>query len=189
MDAVAVVDVHAVVDISQHKDDPGRSLFCLWDNRMQTLGSCFNLFMMQVEAELIQPQIHDGDSIAHILNVHYFLLQALELRTAVFKVAFFLGVDQVVVAGGSHDGDLHAGFHASFQIDVLIQIHIRPEVDELDMLIFTADTVNSPEPLNDADRVPVNVIVDEIVAVLQVLAFGNTVGGNQNIKLVITSGH
>ena len=57
------------------------------------------------------------------------------------------------------------------------------------MLIFTADTVNSPEPLNDADRVPVDVIVDEIVAVLQVLAFGNTVGGNQNIKLILASGH
>ena len=29
-----------------------------------------------------------------------------------------------------------------------------------------------------------NVIVDEVVAVLQVLTFGNTVGGNQNIKLI-----
>ena len=161
---------------------------------MQPLGGCFNLFMLldifqQVEAELIQPQIHDGDTAAHILNVHHFLLQPLELRTAVFQIAFFLGVDQVIIAGGGHDRDFHAGFNTGFQVDVFIQIHIRPEVDELDMVIFAADTVNSPETLNDADRVPVNVVVDEIVAVLQVLTFGNTVGGNQNVKLILASGH
>ena len=194
MNAVTVVDINAVVDVPQHKDDPGRSLFCLRDNRMQPLGGCFNLFMMldifqQVEAELIQPQIHDGDTAAHILNVHHFLLQTLELRPAVFEVAFFFGVDEIIISGRGHDGDFHAGFHTGFQIDVLIQIHIRPEVDQLDTVIFTADTVDSPEPLNDADRVPVDVVVDEIVAVLQVLTFGNTVGGNQNIKLILASGH
>ena len=39
----------------------------------------------------------------HILNVYYFFLQPLELRAAVFKVTIFLGIDQVVVAGGGHD--------------------------------------------------------------------------------------
>ena len=194
VNAVTVVDINAVVDVPQHKDDPGRSLFCLRDNRMQPLGGCFNLFMMldifqQVEAELIQPQIHDGDAAAHILNVHHFLLQTLELRPAVFEVSFFFGVNEIIISGRGHDGDFHAGFHTGFQIDVLIQIHIRPEVDQLDTVIFTADTVDSPEPLNDADRVPVDVVVDEIVAVLQVLTFGNTVGGNQSIKLILASGY
>ena len=115
-------------------------------------------------------------------------MQPLELRTTIFKVAFFLGIDQVIVTGGGHDRNLHAGFHAAFQVDVFIKVHIRPEVYKLDMVIFTADTVNSSEPLDNANRVPMNVIVDEVVAVLQVLTFGNTVSCNQNIKLVGASG-
>ena len=56
------------------------------------------------------------------------------------------------------------------------------------MVVSASDTVNSSEPLDNAHRVPMNVIVDEVVAVLQVLTFGNTVGCNQNIKLIGTSG-
>src|SRR3546814_4451750 len=33
-------------------------------------------------------------------------------------------------------------------------------------------------------RVPVDVVVDKVVAILQVLAFGNAVGANQQINLV-----
>jgi hypothetical protein len=36
--------------------------------------------------------------------------------------------------------------------------------------------VNPTEALDDADRVPVNVVVDEPVAVLKVLAFRDAVG-------------
>ena len=57
------------------------------------------------------------------------------------------------------------------------------------MVIFAANTVDSPEALNDADGIPVNVVVNEIVTILQVLAFGNTVGGNQNVEFVLASGH
>lgn len=46
---------------------------------------------------------------------------------------------------------------------------------------MTADPVDPSEPLNDAHRVPVDVIVDAVVAVLEVLAFGDAVGGNQNV--------
>ena len=57
------------------------------------------------------------------------------------------------------------------------------------MVIFAADTVNSPKPLNDTHGVPMDVIIDKIVTVLQVLTFGNTVGGNQNVEFVLASRH
>ena len=56
------------------------------------------------------------------------------------------------------------------------------------MVVSAADTVNSSEPLDNAHRVPMNVIVDEVVAVLQVLTFGDTVSRNQNVKLILASG-
>jgi hypothetical protein len=37
--------------------------------------------------------------------------------------------------------------------------------------------------LNNTDRVPVNVVVDQVVAVLEVLALGNTVDADQDIDL------
>ena len=115
-------------------------------------------------------------------------MQPFELRTAVFKVALFLSIDQVIVTGGGHNRNLHAGLHAAFQVDIFVEIHIRPEVYKLDMVVLAADTVNSPETLNDAHRIPVNVVVNEIVTVLQVLTFGDTVGRNQNVKLILASG-
>ena len=142
----------------------------------------------QIKPELVKSQIHDGNAAGHVFNVHDFLLQPLELCAAVFKIAFFFGIDQIIVAGGGHDRNLHAGFHTAFQVDILVEVHIRPEVYELDMVVSASDTVNSSEPLDNAHRVPMNVIVDEVVAVLQVLTFGNTVGCNQNIKLISASG-
>ena len=50
-------------------------------------------------------------------------------------------------------------------------------------LVGRADAVDAPEPLNDADRVPVDVVIDQVVAVLQVLAFGDAIRGDQQIQL------
>ena len=57
------------------------------------------------------------------------------------------------------------------------------------MVVSASDTVNSSEPLDNAHRVPMNVIVDEVVAVLQVLTFGNTVGGDQHIDFRLITRH
>ena len=193
MNPVPIVNVYAVIDISENENHTGRRILRLPDNGVQTFRCSFDVLVLlhifeQIKPELVKSQIHDGNAAGHVLNVHDFLLQPLELCAAVFKITFFLGVDQVIVAGRGHDRNLHAGFHTAFQVDILVKVHIRPEVYELDMVVSAADTVNSPEPLDNADRVPMNVVVDEIVAILQVLTFGNTVGRNQNIKLVGTSG-
>ena len=160
---------------------------------MQPLRRGFDVLMLlyvfkQIESELVESQIHDENAAGHVLNVHNFLLQPLELCAAVFKVAFFLGVEKIIITGGGHYGNLHAGFHAAFQVDILVEIHIRPEVYKLDTVVSAADTVNSPEPLDNANGVPMNVIVDEVVAILQVLTFGNTIGCNQNINFIGAAG-
>ena len=60
-----------------------------------------------------------------------------------------------------------------------------PEVDELDGVVGATDAVDTTKALDDAHRVPVDVVVDEIVAVLQVLAFGNAVGGDEEVYFAI----
>ena len=103
MDAVAVVDVHAVVDVAQHKDHARRRVLRPSHDRMQSFGGSFDVLMrfhvfQQVEAELVQTQIHNGNAVCHILDVDDFFLQTLELRSAIFQVSIFLRIDEVIVA-------------------------------------------------------------------------------------------
>ena len=50
-------------------------------------------------------------------------------------------------------------------------------------LVAGADAVDAAEALDDAHRVPVDVVVDQVVAVLKVLALGDAVGGDQDVDL------
>ena len=45
--------------------------------------------------------------------------------------------------------------------------------------VGAADPINTPETLDDPDGIPMDVVVDEIVAVLKVLTFGNAISGNE----------
>ena len=137
----------------------------------------------QVQTELIKPQIHDGNTGGHFLNIHDFFLQAFELCLAILQIVLFFIGEKIVIAGGGHVHNLHSGFYLRFQIDILIQSNIGPEIDKLNHLVFAADTVNTAKTLNNANRVPMNIVVDKIIAVLEVLTFGDTVGSNQNINI------
>ena len=53
------------------------------------------------------------------------------------------------------------------------------------LLVGRADPVDAAEALDDADRVPVDVVVDEVVAVLEVLALGDAVGGDEQIEFAL----
>ena len=46
------------------------------------------------------------------------------------------------------------------------------------------DTVNPPEPLDEADRVPVQVVVQDPGAVLEVLPLRDDVGGDEHPDVV-----
>ena len=66
-----------------------------------------------------------------------------------------------------------------------VQILGGPEIDELHGVARAADPVDTPKTLDDADGIPVNVVVDQGVAVLKVLAFANAIGGDQEVDFTL----
>src|ERR1035438_132355 len=61
----------------------------------------------------------------------------------------------------------------------------RPEIHQLNSSIHAPDTVYTSETLNNPNRIPMDVIVDEIVAILKILAFGDAISGDQQVNLAI----
>ena len=194
MQPVLVVDVYTVADVLQDVKDASGGIVTGFHNGMQSewgmvdVGVGFHV-IEQVETELVQPEIHNRDPTAHLFNIDHLIHQPPELLLAVFQIAFLLLADGIVVARGGHHRDLHACFHPCFQVDVIIEREVGPEVDQLDHLVAASDAVDPPETLDDAHRVPVDVVVDQVVTVLQVLSLGNTVGGYQEIDHVMISRH
>ena len=92
-------------------------------------------------------------------------------------------VDWIVIACRCHDRNLHARLDARFQMNVLVEIDIRPEVHKLDNAVAAADAVDAAESLDDAHGIPVDVVVHKVVAVLEILPFGNAVRCNQEIDI------
>lgn len=157
MQPVLVVDVYAVGAILQNKNDTGRRVLTGRNNRVQTKWRFFYVRMVfdvvqQIEPELVEPQIHNGNACCHILNVYNFVLQAFELRLSILRSVFFLVTEQVIIARSGHVHDFHPGFNSGFQVDIIVKGHIRPEIHKLNNLVAASDTVNTPETLNDANR-------------------------------------
>ena len=123
----------------------------------------------EIHAEIVEAEIGDGDPGFQVLHLDDFVLKASELFLAVGN---FIGlrVERIVAAGGAGIGDDHAVFHALLEVDVFVERDVWPVVDELDDGVLRADAVDAPEALDDPNRVPVDVVVDEVVAVLEVLA-------------------
>ena len=51
-----------------------------------------------------------------------------------------------------------------------------------------SDSVNAAKPLDDPDRVPVDVVIDEVIAVLEVLALGDAIGGDEQVDFAVDFG-
>src|SRR6218665_2249927 len=134
----------------------------------------------QVHAEVVQPQVGDGDAGFQVFQFDHFFLQAAQLLFAVEQVVR-LCAQYVVVAGGADIDHHHSVFNALFEFDVFVQRNIGPVVDQLYAAVGRADAVYPAKALDDAHRVPVDVIVDQVIAVLQVLAFGDAIGANQQV--------
>ncbi len=139
----------------------------------------------QVHTEVVQGQIGDGDASVDVLHVDDRLLELEQLLAPVLQVVHLVAglvLNDVLLAGGGDIQQHHAPAHPLLQVDVLVQLHVGPEVDQLDAGVGRADAVDAPEALDDAHRVPVDVVVDQTVAVLKVLAFGDAVGGDEQIQ-------
>ena len=179
VEAVAAVDAHVSVHVAKRKDDArleslgpvGR------DDGVQSLregveGAVLVDVPEQVHPEVVETEVGDGDTGADVLELDDLVLELAELLLAVGSVST-CRVEDVVVADGGEVGDHHAVLDAFLEVDVLVERDVRPEVDELDLGVGRADAVDAAEALDDADRVPVDVVVDQVVAVLEVLTLGD----------------
>src|SRR3546814_5808706 len=96
-----------------------------------------------------------------------------------------LKLDDVLLARRRNVEQHHAATDAGFEVAIFVQLHVRPEIDELDAGVGRADTVDTPETLEDAHRIPVDVVIHEEIAVLKVLAFGNAVRADEKVNLAL----
>lgn len=142
----------------------------------------------QVHSEVVETEIGDGYTGADVFEFDDFVLELAELLLPERGVAAFEGED-VVVGGAGEVGDDHAVLDAFLEVDVFVEGDVGPEVHELDLGVGRADAVDAAESLDDPYWVPVNVVVDEIVTVLQVLAFTDDIGADQHIEFAGGFGH
>ena len=144
----------------------------------------------QVDAEIVERQVGDGYAARKVFKVDYGLLEFEKLLASVFEVIHLVSgllLDEVLFACRRNVQQDHATADTFFEVDVLLQFDVRPEVHKLDAGIGGTETVDSTESLNDADRVPVDVEIDEVVAVLEVLTFRNAVRGDQEVDFPFSS--
>src|SRR3989339_363769 len=181
---------------AQAEDDAGRhsrfSCTVCRHNRKYAERKPFQLMLMilektgQIDAEIREGQVGNGNAAGEILKVDDNVLQLEQLLAAVFQIVHLvagLKLDEVFFAGGGDVQKHHAPADPLFEVDVFLQLHIGPEVDELDAAVGGADPVDAAETLDDADGIPVNVVVDEPVAILKVLAFGDAIRGDEQVEL------
>ena len=177
MEAVALVDVHAVLAVAEGEErarhQAARGIG--GDDGVHAVGRARWIAVLvhiadEIHAEIVEAEIGDGDPDFQVLHLDHLVLKAAELF---FAVGDFVGfrIERVVTAGGAGVGDDHAVFDSLLEVDVFIERDVRPVVDELDDGVSRADAVDAPEALDDPNRVPVNVVIDQVVAVLEVLAF------------------
>ena len=103
-----------------------------------------------------------------------------------FAVTHFAALrgEHVVIAGSRHVRNHHAGFHAFLEVYVFVKGDVRPVIDELNMGVAGAYTVDTPKTLNNTHGVPVYVVIDQVVTVLKILPFRNTVRTDKQINLM-----
>src|SRR5690606_18163207 len=87
--------------------------------------------------------------------------------------------EEIIVGGCREVGNNHAALHPLLEIYVLIEADVGPKIDHLNHGVLRPDAVDTAETLDDPHRIPMNVIVDHEVAVLQVLTLRDAVSTDQ----------
>ena len=63
---------------------------------------------------------------------------------------------------------LDAVMELVFEAEILVEAGFGQEIETMHDIVVAADAVNAPESLNESDRIPVEVVVDDVVTVLKV---------------------
>ena len=69
--------------------------------------------------------------------------------------------------------------------NVLVKSHVWPIIHQLDLCVFWTNTVNTAKVLDDAYGIPMDVVIQKVVAILKVLTFADAVCGNQDVNLIV----
>ena len=141
---------------------------------------------LELHAEVVEGEIRDRDAARDVLDVEHLALELLELPATVLEVVHLsiaLGLQHVLLAGCRRVEQRHAPLHAALELDVLVERDVRPEVDQLDLGVLRSQAVDAAEALDDTHGVPVDVVVHQAVAVLQVLALGDAVRREDDVDL------
>ena len=192
VDRVAAHGLHVLVRVAQHEQD---ARLVALDHSVDARRCAFDVGVVamiadQIHAELIEAEVGDADAAVHIFKIEYLVLHLPELTFPVLQISLLVGIDVVIVAGGSHHSDLHACLDSVFELEIFVEIHVGPVVDQLDTFVRRADTIDAAKTLDDTHRIPMDVVVDHHVAVLQILPFGDTIRGDQNVDVcVFQPGH
>ena len=138
---------------------------------------------------MVEGKIAQGRGVLQFLQGQGFLPEPPQLLVA--EVQFPTGLQLakgIGVAAGGDVGQGHPRLHPALQFQIVVHLVGRPVIHHLHPGVATFDAVNAPEPLHNAHRIPVDVVVDDGVAVLQVLPLGNAVRGNQQVNIGVAGG-
>ena len=104
-----------------------------------------------------------------------------------FHLCIFKGivVQRVIVTAGRCVCQGHARFYAALQAQIGVHVFGGPVVDHPHGSIAAANTVNASKALDNAYGIPVDVVVEHSVAVLQILPLRDTVGSNEQINFSV----
>src|SRR5438552_2588609 len=73
------------------------------------------------------------------------------------------------------------------QTEISFNTSFRQEVEAVNVVKVAANSVDATEPLNQADRIPMQVVVNDLVTVLKVETFGEHIGCNDRVKFRFSS--
>ena len=157
-----------------------------WDDRVETEGRALQLGPMglqevdQILAEFIEGEIGEGDGLVEVFEIEHLVLESLELAVAeeqiVFNEIFELArIEQIIGLSGGEIDEGHAGLDAMFDAEVFVEVGDGPEIDELHGMTGATDPIDATKPLNNTDGIPVDVVIDEVIAVLEILTLADAV--------------
>ena len=141
MEQVLTTYVDSLVAVLQDEDDTRLCHIVGGNHRMHAEWSVFDIEVLlhvckQIQSELVQPEIHDIDARVHILNIHHFLLEALQLSLAIVEVSLLLVRNQDVAVACTRDVHTgHTSFYTSLQAQVIVEFDVWPVVDQLNHIV------------------------------------------------------
>ena len=140
----------------------------------------------KIKANVGQGEVGDGDTGGEILQIDHSFLKLEQLLAAILQIVHLIAgllLNKVLLTRSGDVETHHFAAYPLFKIDILLKLHIWPEVDKLNATVWRPDAVYPAKALDDSHWVPVNIVVDEPVTVLKVLPFGNAVGCDEQVDI------